>query len=204
MYWARGDVARALATLGPGLDARERSVSRVLSTGSEEQRRLFLAISSAELDVALSLQAEAKPSDVSARRIALLEVLRHKGRLLDAMSDTTRSLREHLTPDERAQFDELARLRTQIARAFLAKGVTTPEDRQRVRSWETDADRIEAAMAASSATFRAQGRADHAVRRRGPPSPATRLCSSSCAMSPTTHDRTRRSAGCLRATRRSS
>lgn len=157
-YWAMGDAAHAVAAVARSSDMRERQVAHVLSTGSEEQRRLFLDVSSFEAVAAVSLNTSGFPDDPAARRLALLEILRRKGRVLDAMSDTTRALREHLSPADRPLFERLRALRSELARLTLAgsaSGQSASDWQQALSKLQRDAEQAEAQISSRSEAFRA-------------------------------------------------
>jgi MYXO-CTERM domain-containing protein len=161
LHWAKGDAARAIATMAHAMEVRERHVARTLSTGSEEQRRAFLATSSLETDTAVALHASGFPADPAAQKLAMLAVLRRKGRLLDVMSDTTRVLRDHLSPDDRSLFDRLRATRSDIARRTLSgprQGTSLEDHRRTVDALERTADADEAQIASRSDAFRVAAR----------------------------------------------
>lgn len=157
LAWAQGDASRAVERTKSGLDIAELQVSRTLSTGSEQQRRLFLELSEAESNQAISLQARAFPSDAGALRVALLSVLRRKGRVLDAVSGSVRTLREHLSPESRALFDELTEVRSRLAQRALIPAPTGSSAATYLRAsaaLEQRADQLEEQISARSSAFR--------------------------------------------------
>ncbi|HEY0469759.1 MAG TPA: tetratricopeptide repeat protein, partial [Polyangiaceae bacterium] len=157
VHWSDHDEQRAVAAMQRGLDVRERHVTQAVSTGSEEQRRLFLEASTFETDWAVDLHENGFDTSDAAARLALLAVLRRKGRLLEVMSDTTRALRNHLGPEEQAQFDQLRALQSAIARRTLA-GPRSLSDltefSQTLATLRARADEAERQIAARSAAFR--------------------------------------------------
>jgi CHAT domain-containing protein/Tfp pilus assembly protein PilF len=155
--WAKGDTAGATELLSRGLDARERYVTRILATGSEEQRMLLLATSSRETDAAVSLSARAGALDPAAHRLGLLAVLRRKGRLLDVMADTVATIREHLTPDDAALLEQLRSIEAEIASGTLARpraGASADDRRRELHELAEQADVLQHQLAARSAEFR--------------------------------------------------
>ena len=155
--WARRDLAHAAGYLSRSLDLQERHISKVLASGSEEQRRLFLATAVSEVHIAVSMHAQGAPSDSTLRSVALLNVLRRKGRLLDVMSDTVRTLRAHLSAEDRELFARLATLRTETASRtlqLLRAEAAFSEQREALAELEREADTIEKQIALRSAEFR--------------------------------------------------
>jgi CHAT domain-containing protein/tetratricopeptide (TPR) repeat protein len=158
LYAARGETAKAVDSLTRGLDANERHVARVLSTGSERARRTFLDDGNEITDFAVSLHAQHAADDQGARHLALLAVLRRKGRVLDVMTSTFDRLHAHMTPDAAAQLDQLRTANSQIARETFARpdDKTSPEDHaKRLASLRQQADSIETDLAARSADYQA-------------------------------------------------
>lgn len=107
---------------------RERQVTRLLGTGSEREKRQFLAILGEDLNVVLSLALQQPRPD--AAHLALTTVLRYKGRLLDVQSSSLATLRRRLGDgDALAMLSEYATVRSRYATRLL-RG---PEGR--TRAW---------------------------------------------------------------------
>jgi CHAT domain-containing protein/tetratricopeptide (TPR) repeat protein len=156
-YLAQGDTARAASMLERGLDVRERHVVRIAAAGSEEQRKLYLATSRDDLDQTVSFHAQGAPNDPAARSLALLAVLRRKGRVLDATADTVGVLRAHMTPPDAELFDHLRALRADIAARTMSGALVGPgaeARRETLAKIGEQADRLEAQIADRSAEFR--------------------------------------------------
>lgn len=145
--WGRRDIAQAVALTRRANEAREKQIVQVLASGSEEQRRMFLATATRETDYTLTLHARLAPDDRDARRLALTTALRRKGRVLDAMVDTMAAVRERMTAGDRAMLDELSSLRAQMTKRALTGGD--------VRALREQADALEGRIAAQSSEFRA-------------------------------------------------
>jgi CHAT domain-containing protein/Tfp pilus assembly protein PilF len=158
LSWADGHMPAAITYLTQALEARERHMTSVLATGSEEQRRLFLASSSRELDEAISLFAQGAPRDPAAQRLAFLSVLRRKGRVLDVMTDTLRTLRAHMSPADGELLEQLRGRRADIAARTTGHAKKKgPEAawRAELAKLEAQADELERQIADRSAEFRA-------------------------------------------------
>ncbi len=156
LHWEAGNRAQAVAAMNDGLQVRERGLSKLLASGSEEQRRLLLETSSGDLHWAVSLYAQGFPGDAGARQQALLAVLQRKGRVLDAMTDTTRTMRQHLDSQAQQLFEGLRTIRSQIANRSMAMPTAGPgsEAALRVlRGLERDAEQTEAALSKRSSLF---------------------------------------------------
>jgi CHAT domain-containing protein len=161
VYWGRGDASRALETLTRLADLRERNLSLLLSTGSEEQKRLYMQTLANETEAILSFHTRAAPSDASAAELALTTLLRRKGRVLDVVSDQISTLRRRLDPRARQLLDQLSAARAALARLVLdgAAGGDAGERRAERARLEAEAERLEAEVSSRSAEFRTEARA---------------------------------------------
>jgi CHAT domain-containing protein/Tfp pilus assembly protein PilF len=158
VYWGRGDTRQALAALVRNAELRERNLALVLTTGSEEQKRLYMATLANETDGLVSFHTRTAPDDPGAAELALTTVLRRKGRVLDVMSDQIGALRRHLDPQDRALLDRLSSSRSALARLVLqgtnAGGVAEGQGEE--KRLKEEIDRLEAEVSKRSAEFRTQ------------------------------------------------
>ncbi|MBV9924627.1 MAG: CHAT domain-containing protein [Acidobacteria bacterium] len=162
VYWGRGDTARALETLTRLAELRERNLALLLSTGSEEQKRLYMETLANETEGILSFHTRAAPSDAAAAELALTTLLRRKGRVLDVVSDQISALRRRLDPRDRALLDRLSAARAALARLVLEGGAADGplEERRAGRArLEAEVGRLEAEVSTRSAEFRTEARA---------------------------------------------
>jgi CHAT domain-containing protein/Tfp pilus assembly protein PilF len=155
----RGEVKQALAWLTRSTDVSEFNTSLILNSGSEEQKRRYLSTLSAETDYTVSLHLRSVPNDLTAARLAFTTILRRKGRALDAMTEQLAALRRRADPQDRALLDQLDTVRSQLATLVLNRAMTQSSDTEQqaaVTKLEAEAQRLEAAVSARSAEFRAQ------------------------------------------------
>src|SRR5262249_37127878 len=95
------------------------------------QKLLFIQGYSAETDLILSYTAKSAPDNPAAWRFALPTILGHKGRALDAMTDTLKVLRAVAKPQDQAMLDQLAEARARLATATLeSHDETAPAERR--------------------------------------------------------------------------
>ncbi|MCA1815645.1 MAG: tetratricopeptide repeat protein, partial [Acidobacteria bacterium] len=157
-YWAEGSTARALDAMARAAEIRERNLATVLTVGSEQQKRLYMATLAAETDAVIAFHTTAAPADRQAAALALTTVLRRKGRVLDAVADQIAALRRRLDPEDQRLLDRLAAARAELARLTIradetdANAAARRADRARL---ETEIDRLEQDVSARSAAFRA-------------------------------------------------
>jgi CHAT domain-containing protein/tetratricopeptide (TPR) repeat protein len=157
-YYALGDMIHAVETEARANDIHERQLALALATGSEEQKRLFMATLVEENDYTLALHAVAAPTSAAALRLALTTILRRKGRVLDAMSDQIAALRRRLKPDDRILLEQLSAANAELAALVLKGGSKqAPADYQaRLAKLSAEVDELQAQISARSAEFRAQ------------------------------------------------
>lgn len=128
--WSRGNITQAIRLLGNANDFEERQLARILPTGSENQKRLFMINISPLTYATLSFNAIAAPLDPGATRLAFTTALRRKGRVLDAMTDEIGALRRRLHPQDRALFDQLSVARARYAALALKPAEADPVGRR--------------------------------------------------------------------------
>ncbi|MBA3242606.1 MAG: CHAT domain-containing protein, partial [Acidobacteria bacterium] len=155
IYWGRGDTARSLPLLTRVSELRERNLALVLTTGSEEQKRRYMATLANETDANVSFHLRAAPKDTEAARLALTTVLRRKGRVLDALTDQVGSLRRRLDPQDRALLDRLSVARSALARIMIGGEGSDAAGRRAERDkLSAEIEGLEEEVSARSSEFR--------------------------------------------------
>jgi tetratricopeptide (TPR) repeat protein len=158
LYAAQGRRAEAVNACRRGADLQDRNAAAVLATGSEEQKRLYVAKLAHHTSTALSLHVQHASAEPAAARLALTVLLRRKGRVLDVMADSLAALRRTLAPGDQALLDQLAsvygQLATLVARA--RSGASLAQYRASLVSLEQERQKLEAELSQRSAAFRAQ------------------------------------------------
>ena len=157
LYEARGDYAQAVQMKGRAAEGQERHLSLVLATGSDRQKQLYLNTLSSDLDVAVSLHARHLPADRQAAQLALIVILRRKGRSLDATTEQIGALRRRASKQDVALLDQLLSVRSQQATLEVNdSGKLSPEQwRARITELATEAEKLETTISERSAEFRA-------------------------------------------------
>jgi CHAT domain-containing protein len=158
LYWAQGDIARALEFLNRGTNIEERNLDLILTTGSEVQKSAYIATLFGTTNATVSLQIQGAPNNPQATRLALTTVLRRKGRVLDALTDSLQTLRQNLQPSDQKLLDELAANRSQLSTLlFKGAGNLPPEQyRQQVATLKAQAEQLETTLSRRSAQFRTE------------------------------------------------
>jgi CHAT domain-containing protein len=154
VFSRQGDAARAIFYMTRGNEVSEHNLALVLTTGSENQKRLYLETLAGEADAIVWLHVRGAPKNADAARMALTAVLQRKGRALDAMSDEIAALRR-AAPQDRALLERLGDARSELSALQLSEANSTAKQ-ARIKELETEIERLEAEISRRSAEFRAQ------------------------------------------------
>jgi CHAT domain-containing protein/Tfp pilus assembly protein PilF len=156
VHWIKGERKEAIIFLSRSAEAREQSLTLILTTGSEQQKQAYLSTLELDTHLAISFHALFAPDDPDALRLAFLTLLRRKGRLLEAVAGETSALRERLNPDDQKFLDELVQVRTLHANMVMhgpgERNLT--EYQQEIQKLRIREDQIEAAISLRNAAFR--------------------------------------------------
>jgi len=154
-YSAQGDAAHAVDYGDRVSQVVEKKIALNLAIGSERQRLAYSEWMSDRTDRTITLHARLFPTDARARDLAALAILRRKGRVLDAMSNSMAGLRQHLQPDDQKLLDQLTSTNSELAKVALSGPGKTPIDEytSRLSALEEQRDRTEAEISRSSAGY---------------------------------------------------
>jgi CHAT domain-containing protein/Tfp pilus assembly protein PilF len=165
------DIARTYAALGDFENANkmqsrlesvlESEVALNLAIGSERERLAYLdsLTGSREImDHTISLHLQFQPDNSEAAALAATALLRRKGRVLDAMTDTLGTLRKHSDPQDQVLLDQLKETTTQLARVALqGPQKQSPDDyRAALQDLQEKKEKLENAISHHNEEFRAQ------------------------------------------------
>jgi CHAT domain-containing protein/Tfp pilus assembly protein PilF len=150
---ASGDSESAVELLARAADLREDTFGLVLTTGSEQAKRLYLQSLEDEADIAVSLHIASAPKSENAARLALENIVQRKGRSIDAMAAHTAALRSRLDEDGRTVLEQLSTAQGQLA-GLVLRGVSTDAQTQSVERLRGDIARLEQEISGRSAEFR--------------------------------------------------
>jgi CHAT domain-containing protein/Tfp pilus assembly protein PilF len=158
IFWGRGDMPQTVTFLSRAAEIREHNLAILLTTGSEEQKRRYMATLSNETDATVALHVRAAPQLQAAAELAMTTILRRKGRVLDAMADQITALRRRLDAEDRALLDQWSAVRSTLAQLALQdEGTRPPEHRLAEKArLEAEVERLEAQISARSAAFRTE------------------------------------------------
>ncbi len=129
LLWRLGRSGEAVAAAREADRLRELVLGAGLGAGSERERRQLVAGLQPATDWAVHLALHATQASDEAAVLAAEDVLRRRGRQVDALAGTLRGLRQSLAPEHAKLLDDL-----QQARQILAATIGAPEqpgDRER-------------------------------------------------------------------------
>jgi CHAT domain-containing protein len=153
LYDTQDDIPRALQFATRALTVEETNIALNLALGSERRKRAYMETLSGSTNRYISLHLQSAPDNLQAANLALTAILQRKGRILDAVSNNLQTLRENLTPENRALLEELSATRSQIASVIFAKepppGIDLP-------ALERTAEQLKTQLAAASAEYRVE------------------------------------------------
>ncbi len=114
LYLARGQAQAAGEWLARATDLSEADARRNLVVGSERQKVLYAQRAGRVAEITVAWQVRYFPAEATAARLALLTVLRHKGRVLDVLANQTAALRRRATAADRQVLDDLQSARNRL------------------------------------------------------------------------------------------
>jgi CHAT domain-containing protein/tetratricopeptide (TPR) repeat protein len=139
---ALGDLTEGLRIQERAVAVQEHNAAVVLRTGSDEQKRAYMATLRGQTNQAISLHVQFAPDVQKAKRLAFATILHRKGRVLDAMTDSFAALRRRIDPAEQAGLDRLRSLSAEYsALVWRAPRSTSPLGEYRTTLARLDAER---------------------------------------------------------------
>jgi CHAT domain-containing protein len=158
LYWAQGDINRTTDFLTRGLAVEEKNLQLIYAVGSEQRKQNYAQTFSGSTDFAVSLALQQSTKNPTLAKLALTTVLRRKGRVLDAMTDTVQTLRNQLAnnPETKKLFDNWLNVQQQLAAlVYRGQGEVKFEVYQaQIKQLEAEKERLEEQVSAKSAEFR--------------------------------------------------
>ncbi|MBI4851749.1 MAG: tetratricopeptide repeat protein, partial [Acidobacteria bacterium] len=156
LYHRKGEYEKVVKYSKEGNDVRERELTRNLALGSERQKRLYLQKYAYETDITLSLHVQNAPNNLEARQSALTEVLRRKGRSIDAVNQSVEALRKRSSPEDIELLDKLSEKTAYLSNLTTqGLGKRTPEEYQKLlKSVEEEIEELQYKISERSAEFR--------------------------------------------------
>ncbi|QQE65135.1 hypothetical protein GFS31_18200 [Leptolyngbya sp. BL0902] len=158
LYHAQSRIEPALTYFRQGLAIEEANLNLNLAIGSDDRKRAYIATLSATTNHVTSLHLQNAATNPTAARLALTTILRRKGRVLDAVTDTQQLLRQNLSTDLAPLLDDYTAAQTQLAtQLYAGLGNQDPEVyRNRIDNLRQEANRLENELSRRSAEFRVE------------------------------------------------
>ncbi len=156
LYYRKGEYEKVIKYNIEANDAREKELTRNLALGSERQKRLYLQKYASETNFTLSLHVQNAPNNLEARKSALTEVLRRKGRSIDAVNQSVEALRKRSSPEDVALLDELSQKNAFLSNLTIqGLGKRTPEEYKKLlESVREEVEALQYKISERSAEFR--------------------------------------------------
>lgn len=126
-YALQGDLRSALDFQSRAITAAEPNIELNLSTGTERQKLGYLEYLTNDLSQAIAINAMLDKTDTAGRDLALSAILQRKGRVLDAMANSTANLRQRSSPEVYALFERLNDANALLAQLMI-DGPRSPND----------------------------------------------------------------------------
>jgi CHAT domain-containing protein/Tfp pilus assembly protein PilF len=157
---ANGEFHRAVDFQSRAVAVTERNIGFNLATGSERQKLAYLASLPAQFSQTISLHVHYAPEDSLARDLAVTTVLRRKGRVLDAMSDSLAALRRRFSAADQSLLSQLNEATTQLAKVVLngPQGTAPAEHQKKIKALEEQREKLEAEVGRRSDGFYRESR----------------------------------------------
>ncbi|HET9371675.1 MAG TPA: CHAT domain-containing protein [Vicinamibacterales bacterium] len=156
-YQVAADGPKALAAMSRSVAIAERGLGLTIASGSEAQKISYMRTVQENTDIALSMRLEFGNENPEWTTLAATAILQRKGRVLDAVVNSTALLRANLAEADRASFDALAKARSSLAQVVLNPAGLAPAARDaRIAELGAETDRLERELAGKSAAARAE------------------------------------------------
>jgi CHAT domain-containing protein len=122
LYQIQNQPERALPLLERAADIEESNLATLLAIGSESRKLSYINTLRGSTNGAIFFSIQ-QPQNPRFTRLALTTLLRRKGRVLDALTDSNRLIRQQLgnDPTLQQQLTDLQNLRTELTN-FLSRG----------------------------------------------------------------------------------
>jgi CHAT domain-containing protein/tetratricopeptide (TPR) repeat protein len=157
-YAALGDFENAIKRQSQLESTLESEVALKLAIGSERQKRAYLDSIARDMDDTLSLNLKLQPNNSEAASVAAVALLRRKGRVLDAMTDSLATLRKHSDSQDQVLLDEFKDANAQLAQVALkgAQKQSLEEYRKTIHGLQEHKEKLEKEIGYRNQEFRAR------------------------------------------------
>jgi CHAT domain-containing protein len=155
LYWRKGDVLAAQKLFAEAQAIYVKGADTFLATNSVERKRAYVTAAAVDIYRHVSFSVDAPSRD--SIQLGLTGVLQFKGRVLDESSDEVARLRQSVDVKDRALFEQLAKIATQLSNlTYRRSNLIEPDYKQKVDSLLQRQSALEAELASRSGSFRRQ------------------------------------------------
>ena len=157
-HQAQESYPQALDYLTQAAEVEEAIIAENLLIGSEQQKKQFLDLFQDRTYATISFHLQAVPYNRQAAELALTTILRRKGRVLDAMGQALKTLRDNLDPESEKLFTQLASTQTKLANLSARPLPNDSSQRKNIQAQQAELDKqieqLEAQLSSRSAEFK--------------------------------------------------
>jgi CHAT domain-containing protein/TolA-binding protein len=149
---ARNDTAHSLEYQARLDILVEKSISLNLALGSEREKLDYIHTIAGYTEKSISMSVRQAPDDERAAEGAVTAILQRKGRVLDALSGSLATLRQHLKPADRDLLDDLSSTTTELAKLSLngPKKTSLEQYQNKFQALEQKREQLEAEVSRRS------------------------------------------------------
>ena len=158
LYQKQGKFSIAVDLSSRASEIEEQNLTELLASASETRRQRYAVTLANSTNGYITLHLKESPDDKTAARLALTTLLRRKGRVLDAVSNSAQQLRQQLSPEDAKLLDALEAARGELAtlRFDGLRNKPVADYRAALDKLETDAERLEEQISRQSALYRVE------------------------------------------------
>jgi CHAT domain-containing protein/Flp pilus assembly protein TadD len=157
LNWRKGDMLTAQKSFSEAQSIYIKGAEVFLAINSAERKRAYIDAGANNIYKHVSYSIDAKKQD--SIRLGLTDVLQFKGRVLDESSDEVSRLRRSVNSKDKALFDELASVATQLSNlTYQTSDKSTSNNKQEVDALLQRQSALETQLASRSDAFRRQSK----------------------------------------------
>jgi len=155
-YLSEGDLPDALRSQEQFAARLDKTITFNMAIGSEREKLAYIQTTLERMSQAVSLHLRYAPENSEAADLAAAAILRHKGRVLDALSRNREGLRARMQPDDRKLLDDFAAVTRKLSQIALNGPGRTPyaQFQQQLADFEVQREDLERQISARSSEFR--------------------------------------------------
>lgn len=154
IYAAKNDVSRAVEYLKRLAAIQEKVVPLNLRIGSEKQKIAYYKLVS-RFDKIITMHAGLAREDETMRDLAVTTILQHKGRVLDAVSESLSALRQRFSAEDQKLLDDLNDVNSRLSKVISSgrQKVSAEEQQKQIKALETEREKLESEISRRSTGF---------------------------------------------------